>query len=276
MNRIDRKLKQLEESGRKMLSPYITAGDPHPDMTVDLMHALVKGGVDILELGIPFSDPMAEGPVIQHAMERALSYSVHCQDVLKMVQRFREQDEVTPVVIMGYLNPIEQYGYDLFAQHAVEAGIDGTILVDLPPEECEEVVRIWQKYDLYCIFLCSPTTTPHRMELINKFAKGYLYYVSLKGVTGSDTLDILALKTQYQIRKEQTKLPLMVGFGIKTPEMAAQVASFADGVIVGAALITTILEAHETNKNACDAGASLMGSMRYAIDNNGIINDRNN
>lgn len=269
MNRIDLKLAQLKANGRKMLSPYITAGDPHPDMTVELMHGLVKGGADILELGIPFSDPMAEGPVIQHAMERALAFSVHCHDVLEMVSAFRQEDKDTPVVIMGYLNPIEQYGYDLFAQHAVEAGVDGTILVDLPPEECEGVSRVWQKHGLYSIFLCSPTTTKDRMDLINKFAKGYLYYVSLKGVTGSDALNISSLKAHYQTRKDQTTLPLMVGFGIKTPEMAAEVAHFADGVIVGAALITSILEAYETNKNALQAGATLMSSMRHAIDNNG-------
>lgn len=269
MNRIDQKLAQLKASGKKMLSPYITAGDPHPDMTVELMHELVKAGADILELGIPFSDPMAEGPVIQHAMERALAYSIHCQDVLRMVKEFRQKDKDTPMIIMGYLNPIEQYGYDLFAQHATEAGVDGTILVDLPPEECEGVARVWEKHGLYSIFLCSPTTSDERMVLINQFAKGYLYYVSLKGVTGSDSLNISSLQAQYQTRKAQTRLPLMVGFGIKTPAMAADVAHFADGVIVGAALITDILNAYETNKNALQAGASLISSMRHAIDNNG-------
>ncbi|MCL9684648.1 tryptophan synthase subunit alpha [Legionella maioricensis] len=269
MNRIDRKLAQLNASGKKMLSPYITAGDPNPGMTVELMHELVKAGADIVELGIPFSDPMAEGPVIQHAMERALAYSVHSQDVLRMVKEFRQKDKDTPVIIMGYLNPIEQYGYDLFAQHATDAGVDGTILVDLPPEECEGVARVWEKHGLYSIFLCSPTTSDERMALINQFAKGYLYYVSLKGVTGSDSLNISALQAQYQTRKAQTKLPLMVGFGIKTPAMAAEIAHFADGVIVGAALITNILQAHETNKNALQAGASLISSMRQAIDNNG-------
>ncbi len=269
MNRIDRKLAQLKASGRKMLSPYITAGDPHPDRTVELMHGLVQAGADILELGIPFSDPMAEGPVIQHAMERALAHSINSRDVLNMVKKFREEDNDTPIVIMGYLNPIEQYGYDLFAKQAVESGVDGTILVDLPPEECEEVANIWQKYGLYCIFLCSPTTSDERMALINQFAQGYLYYVSLKGVTGSDALNISSLEKQYQTRKAQTKLPLMVGFGIKTAEMAADVSHFADGVIVGAALINELIQAYESNKNIVQAGASLMSSMRHAIDNNG-------
>ena len=274
MNRIDIILSQLKTSGKKMLSPYITAGDPHPDMTVQLMHELVKAGADILELGIPFSDPMAEGPVIQHAMERALAHRVYCQDVLKMVKAFRQQDNKTPVVIMGYLNPIEQYGYDLFAQHAVEAGVDGTILVDLPPEESDEVVRIWKQYGLYGIYLCSPTTSKERMVLINQLGQGYLYYVSLKGVTGSDSLDMTSLKFQYNYLKAQTSLPLMVGFGIKTPEMAAEVVGFADGVIVGAALITQIIDAYTTHKNSLQAGASLMHSMRQAIDNHGKPNDR--
>ncbi|MFI4963642.1 MAG: tryptophan synthase subunit alpha, partial [Legionellales bacterium] len=249
--------------------PYITAGDPHPDVTLELMHALVASGADILEIGIPFSDPMAEGPVIQHAMERALNHQVHCQDVLSMVAAFRVQDPDTPVVLMGYVNPIEQYGYERFAQDAIKAGVDGTILVDLPPEESEELSGIWQRNGLYSIYLCSPTTTPSRMQLINQFAKGYLYYVSLKGVTGSNALDVHSLKTEYGIRKSQTSLPLMVGFGIKTAEMAANVADFADGVIVGAALITQIIDAYNAKQNPSQAGASLMHSMRQAMDNNG-------
>lgn len=269
MNRIDRKLAQLKASGRKMLSPYITAGDPHPERTVELMHGLVQAGADVLELGIPFSDPMAEGPVIQHAMERALAHSINSHDVLNMVKAFREEDNETPVVIMGYLNPIEQYGYDLFAKQAVESGVDGTILVDLPPEEYEGIATIWQKYGLYSIFLCSPTTSDERMALINEFAQGYLYYVSLKGVTGSDALNVSSLQEQYETRKAQTKLPLMVGFGIKTAEMAAEVSHFADGVIVGAALINELIQAYQSNKNIVQAGAALVSSMRHAIDNNG-------
>lgn len=268
MNRIDKKLMDLRAKGKKMLSPYITAGDPYPEVTVKLMHELVRAGADILELGIPFSDPMAEGPVIQRAMERALAQDVHCHTVLNMVKEFRLEDQETPVVIMGYLNPVEHMGYELFAKQAAEAGVDGTILVDLPPEESEDVAKVWQKYGLYSIFLCSPTTSDERMALINQFAKGYLYYVSLKGVTGSDALDASSLKSQYQHRKAQTTLPLMVGFGIKTPEMAAEVASFADGVIVGAALITQILNAYNTNNDLLQAGADLIFSMRHAMDNN--------
>jgi tryptophan synthase alpha chain len=271
MNRIDRKMNDLKSAGRKMLSPYLTAGDPYPEITVELMHELVAAGADVLELGIPFSDPMAEGPVIQQAMERALAHSIHCQQVLEMVKTFRRKDNKTPVVLMGYLNPIEQYGYDRFAQQAVESGVDGTILVDLPPEECSTIAKTWQKHGLHSIFLCSPTTTTERMTRINQVAKGYLYYVSLKGVTGSDALELSTLKTQYQQRKDQAELPLMVGFGIKTPEMAAEVAGFADGVIVGAALINTILEAYKSNKNPMQAGAALIKAMRHAIDNNGTM-----
>lgn len=266
MNRIDKTLADLHAKGKKMLSPYITAGDPHPDATVALMHSLVSAGADILELGIPFSDPMAEGPVIQQAMERALAYQMHTQQVLHMVQTFRLQNTETPVIIMGYLNPIEQYGYEQFAQDAVAAGVDGTILVDLPPEESDEINSIWQKYGLYSIFLCSPTTSDERMALIQHYAKGYLYYVSLKGVTGSSALDMASLKSQYQQRKAQTSLPLMVGFGIKTPEMAAEVSHFADGVIVGAALITQILEAYQAKHDMLQAAANLINSMRHAMD----------
>ncbi len=266
MNRIDKTLAQLNAKGKKMLSPYITAGDPEPGMTVQLMHALVESGADVLELGIPFSDPMAEGPVIQHAMERALAYSINCKDVFEMVRDFRQSNKDTPVIVMGYVNPVEQYGYELFARHAVEAGVDGTILVDLSPEESGDVARIWQEHDLYSIYLCSPTTSDERMILINQLAKGYLYYVSLKGVTGSDSLNSSLLKSQYQFRKSQTRLPLMVGFGIKTAQMAAEIASFADGVIVGAALIEQIFDAYKDHRNALEAGGALISSMREAMD----------
>jgi tryptophan synthase alpha chain len=268
MNRIEKTLAQLKATNKKMLSPYITAGDPQPKATVPLMHALVKAGANILELGIPFSDPMAEGVVIQHAMERALAHKVNTCKVLDMVSEFRKNDQETPVIIMGYLNPIEQYSYELFAQHAVEAGVDGTILVDMPPEESSQMHALWERYGLYSIFLCSPTTTDERMQLINEYAQGYLYYVSLKGVTGSSALDMSSLKSQYQQRKAQTSLPLMVGFGIKTPEMAAAVADFADGVIIGAALITQILDAYNAKHDMLEAGANLISSMRSAMDYN--------
>lgn len=266
MNRIDKTLAQLQAKGKKMLSPYITAGDPHPEMTVSLMHELVKAGADILEIGIPFSDPMAEGVVIQAAMERALAYNVTCENVFMMVKKFRERDQETPIILMGYLNPVEQYGYEAFAKRAKQVGVDGTILVDLPPEESDAITPIWQTYDLYSIYLCSPTTSDERMALINQHGGGYLYFVSLKGVTGSSDFNLNKVKELYCHRKSQTKLPLMVGFGIKTPEMAAEVALFADGVIVGAAIISRIFEAYKASANAVAAGASLLHDMRLAMD----------
>ena len=273
MNRIDQTLVQLRANGKKMLSPYITAGDPEPGMTVNLMHALVKAGADVLELGIPFSDPMAEGPVIQAAMERALLHGVHCDDVFSMVQKFREDDQQTPVILMGYMNPIEQYGYEKFAIHAQAAGVDGTIIVDLPPEESDEIATYWQAAGLHNIYLCSPTTTDERMKLIKEKARGYLYYVSLTGVTGSNTFDLQSVQTQYKRRKAQTDLPIMVGFGIKTPEMAASVAAFADGVIVGAALINQIQQAYHDKKECINTGATLIHHMRCAMDNKGSHHD---
>lgn len=270
MNRIDETLANLKAKGKKVLSPYITAGDPEPEMTVSLMHELVAAGADILELGIPFSDPMAEGPVIQMAMERALAQKVTYETVLAMIRTFREADQQTPIILMGYTNPVEQCGYDNFAKLAKQAGADGTILVDLPPEESEEMASIWQEQDLYSIYLCSPTTTAERMAMINDYGKGYLYYVSLKGVTGSNDIDLAAVKTVYQARKSQTTLPLMVGFGIKTADMAAKVAQFADGVIVGAALVGTIFAAYEKSgkEAAIAAGAALIRELRTAIDKN--------
>lgn len=266
MNRIDQKIAQLQAEGRKMLSPYITAGDPQPDLTIQLMHALAAAGADILEIGLPFSDPMAEGPVIQQAMERALLHQVTTKAVLDMVASFRKTNQETPIVLMGYLNPVEQYGYEQFAKDAKRAGIDGTILVDLSPEESAEISVIWRREGLYSIYLCSPTTSNERMQVINALADGYLYYVSLKGVTGSNLLDLPVLKAQYEERKAQATLPLMVGFGIKTPDMAAEIAKFADGVIVGAALITEITQAYNANQNPLDAAGALISAMRQAID----------
>ena len=269
MNRIDETLAQLRASGKKMLSPYITAGDPEPQLTVSIMHALVNAGADVLELGITFSDPMAEGPVIQAAMERALTHGIHCDDVFAMVQKFREADKQTPVVLMSYMNPIEQYGYEAFAKHARLAGVDGMIIVDLPPEESHDIAECLQETGLYSIYLCSPTTSDERMQLIQERARGYLYYVSLTGVTGSNSIELSSLQTRYKHRKTQTHLPIMVGFGIKTPEMAASIADFADGVIVGAALISHIQDAYLDKKDGIKAGATLINNMRCAMDKKG-------
>lgn len=273
MNRIDKKLSELHASGKKMLSPYITAGDPIPELTVQIMHGLVNAGADMLELGIPFSDPMAEGPVIQAAMERALVHKINCEDVFTIVEKFRETDKDTPIVLMGYMNPLEQYGHEKFAQRAKLVGVDGIIIVDLPPEESHNIVKFWRARELHIIFLCSPTTSNERMRLIQELASGYLYYVSLKGVTGSNAIDVKSVKTQYQKRKEQVSLPLMVGFGIKTPEMAAGVAEFADGVIVGAALINEIHKAYVEKSDPIKGGATLIHDMRCAMDRKGPKNN---
>lgn len=267
MNRIETRLKQLKNSGRKALSPYITAGDPVLHCTVPIMHALVEGGADILEIGIPFSDPMAEGLVIQQAMERALEQHVSADSIFDCVEAFRQKDSTTPIVLMGYLNTVEYYGYEAFARRAQQAGVDGTILVDLPPEESHEIKKIWETHDLYGIYLCSPTTSEERMQLLNQYARGYLYYISLKGVTGSDEIDIKQVKKIYQQRKSQTALPLMVGFGIKTPAMAADLAGFADGIIVGAALISAIFKSWQAGEDICTTARNLMSGMRHAIDN---------
>ena len=256
-----------QAGGRKILSPYITAGDPTAESTVSLMHALVGAGADILEVGIPFSDPMAEGPVIQAAMERSLAQGMTCHGVLDIIAQFRQQDKDTPVVLMGYLNPIEMFGYEAFAKRAAEAGVDGTILVDLPPEESHEVVKCWQQHNIKNIFLCSPTTDAERMPLLNQVGSGYLYYVSLKGVTGASQADLAVVKQQYLQRKAQIKLPLLIGFGIKNATMAAEIAQFADGVVVGAALIERLIDAYQQHGDYIQSGAALIRDMRQAMDN---------
>lgn len=261
MNRID----AVFAESKKILSPYITAGDPHPKETVSLMHALVEGGADIIELGMPFSDPMAEGPVIQRAMERALAHNVTVNDVFAMVQEFRQTNQKTPIILMGYLNPIEQMGYAEFAEKAQKAGVDGTIIVDLPPEESVAVMPIWQKYNLYPIFLCSPTTTELRMKHIVALAKGYLYYVSIKGVTGSNSLDVNDVRKKIMLRKTQTTLPILVGFGIKSPDNAKQISAFSDGIVVGAQLIECINDAYHKKTSMNAAAKNFLLSLKNAM-----------
>ena len=276
MNRIDKTLAALRTHNKKMLSPYITAGDPDAKTTVALMHALVEAGADVLEIGIPFSDPMAEGPVIQAAMERALAQNICCDDIFAMIKQFRSTDAITPIVLMGYVNPVECYGYEAFAQAAENAGVDGLILVDMPPEESEDTKNIWASHHIHRIFLCSPTTSDARMNAINQYGKGYLYYVSLKGVTGSSALQIDAVQTDYRRRKQQTQLPVMVGFGIKTAETAAAIAQFSDGVVVGAALINDVYNATLNNNDPSAAAKALIGGMRAAMDASGNQDDRSN
>lgn len=241
------RIKQLfQDNQRPKLSPYITAGFPSKELTVPLMHQMVAAGATVIELGIPFSDPMAEGVTIQQAMEVALENGTTVSDVFEMVRQFRQTDQQTAIVLMGYLNPIEIIGAEAFAKQAGAAGVDGTIIVDLPPEEAANYFPLWQANQLDFILLCSPTTSPERMKLICQLASGYVYYVSLKGVTGSKALDVDYVRQCYQARKSYlADMPLLVGFGIKTADDASQLAQFADGIVIGAALIETINKAQD-------------------------------
>jgi tryptophan synthase alpha chain len=267
MSRIEGVLKSLKEQGRKALIPYITAGDPHPDQTVELMHTLVAAGADIIELGVPFSDPMADGPVIQLACERALKHNTSLRQVIGMVAEFRKTDADTPVVLMGYLNPIEAMGYREFADAAAEAGIDGVLTVDLPPEEADQVAPLFAERHLDPIFLLAPTTTDDRIRAIAEHSSGYVYYVSIKGVTGSASIDVDDVARKVAHIHELTALPVGVGFGIRDAKTAAAVGKVSDGVIVGSVLVNTIAE-NQTDPAALNqALTDLLHPMREALDN---------
>ena len=266
MSRIAQCFEVLRAQGRSALVPYITAGDPEPGVTVELMHALVEGGADLIELGVPFSDPMADGPVIQAACERALLHHVGLARVLQMVREFRGHDSRTPVVLMGYLNPIETMGYAAFAAAAREAGVDGVLIVDMPPEEGAELLRLLDEEALDPIFLLSPTSTADRIDNVCKRARGYVYYVSLKGVTGANTLDVAQVAARLDIIRTHCSLPVGVGFGIKDAATAAQVARVADAVIVGSAVVR-LIEAHASAPRAIAPELrTLMTAMRGAMD----------
>jgi len=251
---------------RKALIPFITAGDPNPTLTVPLMHALVAAGADILELGVPFSDPMADGPVIQRASERALKHQVSLHQVFEMVKEFRTQNTQTPIVLMGYLNPIEAYTYQAVAKDAATAGVDGFLIVDLPPEEADELIKVLQPHEIDTIFLIAPTTNTDRIKLIAKQASGFIYYVSVKGVTGSADLDIQGVSDKLAAVRAQTTLPIGVGFGIKNAETAAKVAKIADAVIVGSALVQLIEKTEESQLIA--TLSQTLADIRHGIDNN--------
>lgn len=266
MSRIKQCFERLRADGRKALIPYITAGDPSPAIMLPLMHDLVEAGVDVIELGIPFSDPMADGPVIQLAMERALSHNVSLRDVLEMVRAFRETNQTTPVVLMGYLNPMERMGYQAFAEQAAAAGVDGVLTVDLPPEEADIVAPLFREHGLDCIFLISPTTTLARAKKICDHATGYIYYVSLKGVTGSAALNVTEVANKLEQLRTVTDLPIGVGFGIRDGESAAAVAAVADGVVVGSVLVSQIA-AHVNEPEKARAGiTAVIRDMRAAMD----------
>ena len=266
MSRIEEKFLALQQQGRRALIPYITAGDPEPWVTVPLMHALVKNGADILELGVPFSDPMADGPVIQRAAERALKYKISLTHVLAMVHEFRDKDKTTPVVLMGYLNPVEAMGYPRFAREAAAAGVDGVLTVDLPPEEAHEFQAAMKQQGLDTIFLLAPTSPVERIKLIAKAASGFIYYVSLRGVTGAANLDVREVAVKLREIRALTKLPLGVGFGIGSPEAAAQVAEFADAVIVGSAVVRRMEEMAAKPDKILTEVPAFIDRLRQAMD----------
>jgi tryptophan synthase alpha chain len=266
MSRIAGRFAELRATGRTALIPYVTAGDPEPGVTVPLLHALVAAGADILELGVPFSDPMADGPVIQAACERALVHHTSLHRVLDMVREFRTRDAATPVVLMGYLNPIEVMGYEGFAQAAAAAGVDGVLTVDLPPEEAHDLVQALRTRTLDPIFLLSPTSSGARMDRIGAVASGFIYYVSIKGVTGSSQLDVPAVAAKLAEIRTHTELPVGVGFGIRDAKAAAQVAAVADAVVVGSALVSRVPELVATPERIPETLAAVLAEMRAAMD----------
>lgn len=264
MNRIDMTFAKLKQQQRKALIPFITAGDPAPQITVPLLHALVVAGADVLELGVPFSDPMADGPTIQRASERALQQGVSLRSVLTMVAEFRQQDTTTPVVLMGYGNPIEAMGWELFAQRCAEVGVDGVLTVDFPPEESHDAFEHLQRHHIAPIFLLAPTTNEMRIQQVAQLARGYVYYVSLKGVTGSGSIDLSAIEEKMPQLRKHIQLPIGVGFGIRDSVTASAVAKLCDGVVVGSRIVQEIENSNEQNVVA-NVG-NLVAELRLAVD----------
>ena len=266
MSRISKVIKSLESKGKKALIPYITGGDPKPEWTVSIMHSLVTAGADILEIGVPFSDPMADGPVIQLACERALEHEVSLDNILEMVKTFRKTDTETPIVLMGYLNPIEIKGYEQFALESAEAGVDGALIVDLPPEEADALVPFLKQNDLDSVFLIAPTTTEERIKHICQHSSGYVYYVSIKGVTGSATLVESEVADKVALIKSVTDIPVCVGFGIRDAESAAAISKVSNGVIVGSVIVNLIDENQHDLNTIQEKVSALVSSMRHAMD----------
>lgn len=269
MSRISKTIASKQAQGKKVLIPYIVAGDPGLELTVPLMHALVEQGADIIELGMPFSDPSSDGPVIQLGAERALRAGSSLKHIFAAVREFREQDKTTPIVLMGYLNPIEIMGYETFAAEVQSAGADGILIVDLPTSECEEFYEIVRPKGLDTVFLVAPTTNESRLDSICKHTSGYLYYVSLKGVTGAAITDKGDIRAKIEHLRDITDLPIVVGFGIKDAESARDMAGISDGVIVGSALVDRIghLQANMAySKSQLGDTVGVIGEIRSAID----------
>ena len=264
MSRIAATFDSLRKQGRKALIPFITAGDPDPRVTVPLMHALVKAGADAIELGVPFSDPMADGAVIQRSSERALKHGVSLRKVLGFLAEFRKSDRRTPVVLFGYANPIESLGLERFADAAKAADADGVLVVDYPPEEAQQLVKTLDARSLDTIFLLAPTTTDERLRQIAELGRGYLYYVSLRGVTGASNIDFADVAARVRRVREFTRLPVGVGFGIRDAASAKAIAAFSDAVIIGSALIQEIEKAPQDGVAAC--AERFMTPIREALD----------
>ncbi len=269
MSRLKQRFEQLQQQGRKALIPFITAGDPYPEFTVPMLHEMVEAGADVIELGVPFSDPMADGPVIQRASERALAHRVGLRKVLSMVAEFRKTDRETPLVLMGYLNPIEIMGYEDFANAAQRVEVDGVLTVDLPPEEAHDCVLLLKQRGIDQIFLLAPNSSAERVRKMDAVGSGYLYYVSLKGVTGAGHLDTADVEQKLAMIKQNTRLPVGVGFGVKDAQTAKTLSAIADGVVVGSALIAKIEANQDDPAQAKAEIIELLKSMRAAMDSQG-------
>ncbi len=266
MSRIAEVLATLKKSRRKALIPYLTAGDPNPSATVPMLHALAAAGADIIEIGVPFSDPMADGPTIQLACERALKHGTGLWQILDMVAEFRRKDSRTPIVLMGYLNPIETRGVAAFAQRAKEVGVDGVLIVDLAVEESTEYSPALREAGLDLIFLLAPTSSPSRVEMIARQASGYLYYVSLKGVTGAATLDVGDVSRKLAEIRKHTALPVAVGFGIRDAASAKAIGAIADGIVVGSALVSEVEKHQAEPQRLPDILGKKLATLRAALD----------
>jgi len=268
MSRIAATFERLKAEGRTALIPYVTAGDPYADGTAELMLAMAEAGADVIELGVPFSDPMADGPVIQRASERALAKGIGMPRVLEAVRAFRVNNDRTPVVLMGYANPVERYGIERFVADAKAAGVDGVLVVDYPPEECEAFAALLQQAGLDPIFLLAPTSTEERMRHVGRIARGYVYYVSLKGVTGAGHLDVAAVTEMLPRIREHVKLPVGVGFGIRDGQTAKALAAVCDAVVIGSRLVQ-LLEEQPREKLAA-TGRDFIASIRGALDEQAV------
>jgi tryptophan synthase alpha chain len=269
MSRIASTFEALHRKGRKALIPFVTAGDPDPKLTVTVMQALAKAGADVIELGVPFSDPMADGPVIQRSSERALKHGISLRNVLGYVAEFRQTDKTTPVVVFGYANPIEAMGVERFADAARAADVDGVLVVDYPPEEAQALVKLLDARGIDTIFLLSPTTSDERLRQVAKLGRGYLYYVSLRGVTGAANINLADVAARVKHVRGFTKLPVGVGFGIRDAQSARAVGEVADAVVIGSALVQEIEKA--PRDQVAGRIEAFLGPIRGALDNLSVV-----